>query len=267
MAGRLAGKRAIVVGAGQEPGETVGNGRAIALLFAREGAEVMCIDRDLARAEETAALISAEGGVGFAHGANIAKDAECRVVAEAALARWGAVDILVNNVVIGGGGDGPAHLLSDEAFDRTMTVNLRGMWQMIRATLPAMREAGSGAIINISSLASVAGGFQLAYELSKAGVNRLTTSVAQFNGSRGIRCNAVLPGLMDTPMAVAGIAGATERPVEDVRAERNKRVPLKGGMGSGWDTAYAALFLASDEAKFITGALLPVDGGASVRIG
>lgn len=267
MAGRLAGKRAIVVGAGQEPGETVGNGRAIALLFAREGAEVMCIDRDLARAEETAALISAEGGVGFAHGANIAKDAECRVVAEAALARWGAVDILVNNVGIGGGGDGPAHLLSDEAFDRTMTVNLRGMWQMIRATLPAMREAGSGAIINISSLASVAGGFQLAYELSKAGVNRLTTSVAQFNGSRGIRCNAVLPGLMDTPMAVAGIAGATERPVEDVRAERNKRVPLKGGMGSGWDTAYAALFLASDEAKFITGALLPVDGGASVRIG
>ncbi len=267
MAGRLAGKRAIVVGAGQEPGETVGNGRAIALLFAREGADVMCIDRDLARAEETAASIAAEGGAGFAHSANIAKDAECRAAIETALARWGAIDILVNNVGIGGGGDGPAHLLTDDAFDRTMTVNLRGMWQMIRATLPAMREAGSGAIVNISSLASVAGGFQLAYELSKAGVNRLTTSVAQFNGSRGIRCNAVLPGLMDTPMAVAGIAGATDRPMEEVRAERNKRVPLKGGMGSGWDTAYAALFLASDEAKFVTGALLPVDGGASVRIG
>ena len=267
MAGRLAGKRAIVVGAGQEPGETVGNGRAIALLFAREGADVMCIDRDLARAEETAASIAAEGGAGFAHSANIAKDAECRAVVEAALARWGAIDVLVNNVGIGGGGDGPAHLLTDDAFDRAMTVNLRGMWQMIRATLPAMREAGSGAIVNISSLASVAGGFQLAYELSKAGVNRLTTSVAQFNGSRGIRCNAVLPGLMDTPMAVAGIAGATDRPMEEVRAERNKRVPLKGGMGSGWDTAYAALFLASDEAKFVTGALLPVDGGASVRIG
>lgn len=267
MAGRLSGKRAIIVGAGQEPGETVGNGRAIALIFAREGAEVMCVDRDLARAEETAALISAEGGVGFAHGANIAKDAECRAAVEAALARWGAIDILVNNVGIGGGGDGPAHLLTDEAFDRTMTVNLRGMWQMIRATLPTMREAGSGVIVNISSLASIAGGFQLAYELSKAGVNRLTTSVAQFSGSRGIRCNAILPGLMDTPMAVVGIAGATERPVEEVRAERNKRVPLKGGMGSGWDTAYAALFLASDEAKFITGVLLPVDGGASVRIG
>lgn len=267
MTGRLAGKRAIVVGAGQEPGETVGNGRAIALIFAREGAEVMCVDRDLARAEETAALISAEGGVGFAHGANITKDAECSAAVEAALARWGAIDILVNNVGIGGGGDGPAHLLTDEAFDRTMTVNLRGMWQMIRAALPAMREAGAGAIVNISSLASVAGGFQLAYELSKAGVNRLTTSVAQFSGSRGIRCNAILPGLMDTPMAVAGIAGATDRPIEDVRAERNKRVPLKGGMGSGWDTAYAALFLASNEAKFITGVLLPVDGGASVRIG
>ena len=267
MAGRLAGKRAIVIGAGQEPGETVGNGRAISLLFAREGAEVMCVDRDLARAEETVALIAAEGGAGFAHSANVARDAECRATVEAALVRWGAIDILVYNVGIGGGGDGPAHLLTDEAFDRTMTVNLRGMWQMIRAALPAMREAGSGAIVNISSLASIAGGFQLAYELSKAAVNRLTTSVAQFNGSRGIRCNAILPGLMDTPMAVAGIASATERPVEDVRAERNRRVPLKGGMGSGWDTGYAALFLASEEAKFVTGVLLPVDGGASVRIG
>lgn len=267
MAGRLSGKRAVVVGAGQEPGETIGNGRAIALLFAREGADVMCVDRDPARADETVALISGEGGAGFAHGANIASDADCRGVVEAALARLGGIDILVNNVGIGGGGDGPAHLLTDEAFDRTMTVNLRGMWQMIRAALPPMREAGSGAIVNISSLASVAGGFQLAYEMSKAAVNRLTTSVAQFNGSRGIRCNAILPGLMDTPMAVAGIASATERSVEEIRAERNKRVPLKGGMGSGWDTAHAALFLASDEAKFITGALLPVDGGASVRIG
>lgn len=267
MTGRLAGKRAIIVGAGQEPGETVGNGRAMAMLFAREGAEVMCVDRDLARAEETVALISGEGGIAIAHAANIVKDTECLGVVEDALVRWTAIDILVNNVGVGWGGDGPAHLLTDDAFDRTMTVNLRAMWQMIRATLPSMREARSGAIVNISSLASVAGGFQLAYELSKAGVNRLTTSVAQFNGSRGIRCNAVLPGLMDTPMAVAGIAGATDRPVEEIRAERNKRVPLKGGMGSGWDTAYAALFLASDEAKFVTGALLPVDGGASVRIG
>ncbi len=267
MAGRLAGKRAIIVGAGQEPGETVGNGRAMAMTFAREGADVMCVDRDLARAEETVALIGGEGGNAFAHAANIVKDAECHTVVEAALARWGGIDILVNNVGVGWGGDGPAHLLSDDAFDRTMTVNLKAMWQMIRATLPSMREARSGVVVNISSLASVAGGFQLAYELSKAGVNRLTTSVAQFNGGRGIRCNAILPGLMDTPMAVAGIAGATDRSVEDVRAERNKRVPLAGGMGSGWDTANAALFLASDEAKFITGVLLPVDGGASVRIG
>lgn len=141
------------------------------------------------------------------------------------------------------------------------------MWRTIKAVLPAMREQGAGAIVNISSLASTAGGFQLGYEMSKAAVNRLTTSVAQSGASKGVRCNAILPGFMDTPMAVEGIAAASGLPVEQVREERNRHVPLGRKMGTGWDTAHAALFLASDEARFITGALLPVDGGMGIRIG
>lgn len=266
MAGRLEGKRAVVVGAGQTPGETIGNGRAIALLFAREGAEVLCVDRVGERAEETAALIAGEGGKAFARQADVAKDSDCIGVVAAAMERWAGVDILVNNVGIGGG-DGPAHRVEEAAFDRILAVNLKGMWLMSRAALGVMREQEAGAIVNISSLAAVAGGGQVAYEVSKAGVNRLTTSIAQANARKGIRCNAIMPGFMDTPMAVAGIAAARGESQAEVRARRDAQVPLGGKMGTAWDTAYAALFLASDEARFITGAILPVDGGMGVRIG
>jgi NAD(P)-dependent dehydrogenase (short-subunit alcohol dehydrogenase family) len=263
---RLSGKTAIVVGAGQTPGSTVGNGRAIALLFAREGADVLCVDRDGPRADETAAMITGEAGRAGALEANIVKSGAADAIVAAARARFGRIDILVNNVGIGGG-DGPAHKLDDAVFDRIMTVNLKGMWLTTKAAIPLMREQKSGAIVNISSLASLAGGNQAAYEISKAGVNRLTTSVAQSNARYGLRCNAILPGLMDTPMAVAGTAEATGQEEEAVRQARNARVPLGGRMGTAWDTAYAALFLASDEARFITGVLLPVDGGMSSRIG
>lgn len=268
MAGRLEGKRAIVMGAGQTPGDTIGNGRAIALLFAREGAEVLCVDRLGERAEETAAMIAAEGGRAFARQADVTKASDCLGVVAQAMERWGRIDILVNNVGIGGGGDGPAHRVEEAAFDRILAVNLKGMWLMTKMALGVMREQGHGAIVNISSLAAVAGGIQVAYEVSKAGVNRLTTSIAQANARHGVRCNAIMPGLMDTPMAVAGIAAARGESQEAVRARRDAQVPLGGKMGSAWDTAYAALFLASDEAKFITGAILPVDGGmGSVRVG
>jgi NAD(P)-dependent dehydrogenase (short-subunit alcohol dehydrogenase family) len=264
---RLEGKACVVVGAGQTPGETVGNGRAIALLFAREGAEVLCVDRAPERAEETAAMIIAEGGKAYAHQADITRPEQAAGIAAAAKTRWGRIDVLVNDVGIGGGGDGPAHRLEEAAFDRIMTVNLKGMWLTIRAALPLMREAGQGAIVNISSLAGIAGGNQMAYEVSKAAVNRMTTSVAQANASKGVRCNAVAMGLMDTPMAIEGIAQATGQSVESVRASRAARVPLGQKMGDAWDTAYATLFLASDEARFITGVVLPVDGGMSSRIG
>lgn len=263
---RLKDKTAIVVGAGQTPGTTIGNGRAMAILFAREGADVLCVDRDGARAQETAEMIAKEGGRAGALEANIVKPGSADAIMAAAKARFGRIDILINNVGIGGG-DGPAHKVEEAAFDRILSVNLKGTWATSKAVIPIMREQGGGAIVNISSLASLAGGIQVAYEVSKAAVNRLTTSVAQSNARYGIRCNAILPGLMDTPMAVAGIASASGREQEQVRQERNARVPLGGKMGSAWDTAYAALFLSSDEAKFITGVLLPVDGGMSVRIG
>jgi NAD(P)-dependent dehydrogenase (short-subunit alcohol dehydrogenase family) len=266
MTGRLENKTAVVVGAGQTPGETIGNGRAMALLFAREGAQVLCVDRVLERAEETAALIAEEGGTVAAIAADIVKAADCARIVEEAKTRFGRLDILVNNVGIGGG-DGPAHRLEEAAFDRILSVNLKGMWLTIKAALPVMRDQGGGSIVNISSLAARGGGIQLAYEVSKAGVNRLTTSVAQSNARYGVRCNAIMMGYMDTPMAVSGIASASGRPTSEVRAERDARVPLGGKMGTGWDTAYAALFLASDESKFISGAILPVDGAMGVRIG
>ena len=264
---RLAGKTAVVVGAGQTPGETIGNGRAMAVLFARAGARVLCVDRDLSRAEDTVAEIVAAGGDASACEANITRATDCEALVTAARARLGWIDILVNNVGIGGGGDGPTHRATEAAFDRIVSVNLKGMFLTLKAALPVMREAGGGAIVNISSLASIAGGNQIAYEVTKAAVNRLTTATAQANARHNIRCNAVLPGLMDTPMAVAGIAEARGESVEAVRAARNATVPLGGRMGTAWDTAHAALFLASDEARFITGVLLPVDGGMSVRVG
>ncbi|WP_421931253.1 SDR family NAD(P)-dependent oxidoreductase [Phenylobacterium sp.] len=266
MADRLQGKTAIIVGAGQTPGETIGNGRAMAILFAREGAQVLCVDRLGERAEETAAMITSEGGKATAFTANVTSAADCDAMIQTGKARLGRIDILVNNVGIGGG-DGPAHRVEEAAFDRILSVNLKGMWLTIKAAIPVMRDQGGGAIVNISSLAGIAGGNQVAYEVSKAAVNRLTTSVAQSNAAKGIRCNAIMPGLMDTPMAVAGIAQASGQEQEAVRAARNARVPLGGKMGDAWDTAYAALFLASDEADFITGAILPVDGGMGSRIG
>jgi NAD(P)-dependent dehydrogenase (short-subunit alcohol dehydrogenase family) len=267
MSGRLQGKIAIIVGAGQSAGETIGNGRAMALLFARHGAQVLCVDRDLASANETVAMIAAEGGHAVPFQADVSRDADCAAIVAEAKSRWGRIDILVNNVGIGGGGDGPAHRADEEAFDRILTVNLKSAWMTIKHAVPIMREQGGGSIVNISSLASLAGGNQVAYEVSKAGMNRLTTSVANANAGHGLRCNAVLPGLMDTPMAISGIAATTGSTTEAVRETRNARVPLRGKMGTAWDTAHAALFLASDEANFITGVLLPVDGGMAARVG
>jgi len=265
MAGRLEGKSAIVVGAGQTPGDTMGNGRAAALLFAREGARILCVDRDLARAEETAAIIAGEGGEAQAHAADIVREADCAGLIAAAVAAFGRVDILHNNVG-GGAGDGPPESLAEDRFDAILALNLKAMWLTIKHALPVMRAQGGGAIVNVSSLASLAPAGILAYEVSKAGVNKLTTSVAAQNARHAIRCNAVLPGLIDTPMAIRGWAGMTGEEEAALRARRDSQVPM-GRMGSAWDVAHAALWLASDDARFVTGVLLPVDGGQSVRIG
>jgi len=265
MTGRLDGKTAIVVGAGQTPGETIGNGRAMAILFAREGATVMCVDRRLDSAEETVAMITDEGGQAFAFEADVTRGTDCAAIAREGVVRLKQIDILVNNVGTGRG-DAPPHAIEEDAWDRIMNINLKSMAMTIRHVLPVMRQQKSGSILNISSLAAIAGHHMVTYEVSKMAVNRLTTVVAAGNAKHNVRCNVIMPGLMDTPMAITGIAAASGKSAETLRAERNARVPM-GRMGSGWDTAYAALFLCSDEARFITGAILPVDGGTSVTVG
>ncbi len=266
MVDRLKGKGAVVVGAGQTPGETIGNGRATAILFAREGARVLCVDRRLDSAEETAAMIRAEGGEAWAFAADVSREEDCAALIAEGVARLGRLDILHNNVGIGAGDSSIAKLERDK-WERILSVNLTGMWLTIKHALPVMKAQGGGAIVNISSVAAIAPANIIAYEVSKAGVNKLTTSTAALNARHMIRCNAIMPGLMDTPMAVQGYSASRGETVEAVRAARNARVPLGGKMGEAWDTAYAALFLASDEAKFVTGQILAVDGGASVRRG
>jgi NAD(P)-dependent dehydrogenase (short-subunit alcohol dehydrogenase family) len=260
--GRLKGKAAVVVGAGQTPGSTVGNGRAISLLFAREGAHVLCVDLVAERAQGTASMIATEGGRARPLQADIRKAEDCAKIVSEALAALGRIDILANNV--GVVGPGTALSTDESVFDRIMDINTKGMWLTIKAVLPVMREQGEGSIVNISSVAGIVGCTNFPYELSKAAVNRMTTSVAASNADRSVRCNAILPGLMDTPMGITGAVGKYGMSEAEVHAARAAKVPLGGKQGTGWDTAYAALFLASDESKFVTGALLPVDGGLGV---
>ncbi|HUH81712.1 MAG TPA: SDR family NAD(P)-dependent oxidoreductase [Solirubrobacteraceae bacterium] len=265
---RLEGKVGIVVGAGQSPGETVGTGRAAALLFAREGARVLLADRDIDSARETAGLISHEGGVAECVAGDWTSAADCRSFASACMEAWGRIDFLQNNVGIGGGGDGPARRMTEEAFDRIVDVNLKGCVLSCQAVVPVMREQQAGSIVNISSVAALAAAVSLtAYKISKAGINALTQSLAIENASRGVRVNAIMPGLLDTPMAIDSWAQALGRRREEVRAERDALVPLRRKMGSAWDVAHASVFLHSDEAAFITGVALPVDGGQLARVG
>ncbi len=264
--GRLADKVAVVVGGGQTPGETIGNGRAISVRFASEGASVVVVDRIGDRAKDTVAELVAGGHVAVAVAGDVTDSDDCRAMIEAATETFGRLDILVNNVGIGGDDGGPVGL--DEAvWDRIMDVNLKSMYLTCKHALPVMRTQGSGAIVNISSLAAVASTNMLAYKTSKAGVNALTQSVANGNAKHGIRCNAIMPGLMDTPMAVDALAEALGVDRTMVAERRAAEVPLGGRQGSAWDVANAALFLASDEASFITGVVLPVDGGQAARIG
>jgi NAD(P)-dependent dehydrogenase (short-subunit alcohol dehydrogenase family) len=265
---RLRDKVAVIFGAGQTPGATIGNGRATALLFAREGARVLAVDRDFASAADTVERIAAEGGVAAAFAADVASEAEVAAAIAECVQRFRCIDILHNNVGISlTGGDAPVTEIATEAFDRIVAVNLRGMVLTCKHAIPVMRRQGSGAIVNISSVAAVAAYPYVAYKTTKAAVIALTQQVAIQNAAHGIRANVILPGLMNTPMAIEPRVKATGKRREEVVAERDARVPLGGKMGTGWDVAQAALFLASDDARFITGAVLPVDGGSSLRVG
>jgi NAD(P)-dependent dehydrogenase (short-subunit alcohol dehydrogenase family) len=263
---RLEGKVAIVVGAGQTPGQTIGNGRATALRFAAEGARVLAVDRRHDSAAETVQQIVKEGGEAEAFEADVTSADDCTAMAAACLDRFGGVDVLHNNVGIGAG-DNNAMDLDERGWDRIMDVNFKGTWLSCKHVIPLMRARGSGAVVNISSIAAVCNSPLLAYKLSKAGVNALTHQLAMDNARHGVRVNAIMPGLIDTPMAIEGISRMMGVDRDQLRDDRNRMVPLGRHMGTAWDVANAALFLASDEAAFITGVVLPVDGGQSGRIG
>jgi NAD(P)-dependent dehydrogenase (short-subunit alcohol dehydrogenase family) len=263
---RLQDRVAVIVGAGQTAGETIGNGRAVAVTFAREGARLVLADRDAATVEETAELARSEGADVTTVVADVAADDGPDRIIRAAVEASGRLDILHNNVGIGAG-DGPPHHLDDDVYDRIMDVNLRAMWRTCRAAIPALRSSGHGAIVNVSSLASIAAAGNLtAYKISKAGVNALTQNLAITNAKHGVRANAILPGFIDTPMAVDAAARALDTDRATLADLRAAAVPL-GRQGTAWDVANAALFLASDEAAFITGVLLLVDGGQAARVG
>lgn len=262
---RFHDKTTLVVGGGQTPGTTRGNGRSVALAYAREGARVLVVDRDGESAEETAELIRRDGGIAVSHRADITVDVECEAIADAALQAFGRIDVLHNNVGIVPSGS--TEELSPVDWRRGFEVNLTGMWMTCKHVLPHLRRQGQGAIVNISSMAGLlAGGDAIAYSTSKAAVHAMTRSLALQYAPHGVRVNAIAPGMMDTPMGVDAVARSTGVARDGVAAQRAAMVPM-GHQGTSDDVAAASLFLASDEAGFITGVVLPVDGGFTLRAG
>ena len=265
---RLDGKTAIIIGAGQASGEMIGNGRATALRFAQEGAKIMAVDRNLSSAEETAAMVRNEGGECITFEADVTKGVTLNAAVVAAHEHWGKIDILHYNVGVSlGGGDTTLLDFTEEIFDRISAINLRGAIMACKYVIPIMRQQRSGAIIMISSFAALENYPYVAYKATKAGMIAFTKQVAIQNAEYGIRANVILPGLMDTPMAVDTRVQVTGKTRAQVASERDARVPLRHKMGTGWDVANAALFLASDEANYITGVELLVDGGGSLMVG
>jgi len=261
---RLKNKTAIVFGAGS-CGPGWGNGKAAAVAYAREGARIIVVDRHLPAVEETSGIITSEGGQCLALQADVTHLAQIEDVVRKCLEVHGRIDILHNNVGIAELG-GPVEA-SEESWDRLMAVNVKSMFLTCKAVLPQMVKQRSGAIINISSVAGIRylGVPYVAYAASKAAVNQLTQSIALQYADQGIRANAILPGLMNTPMIIEPFKGLYGS-VDDMVKARDALCPMKK-MGDAWDVANAAVFLASDEAKYVTGVLLPVDGGLTCKIG
>jgi NAD(P)-dependent dehydrogenase (short-subunit alcohol dehydrogenase family) len=249
MAGRLKDKVAIVTGAGSR-GPGLGNGKATAILFAREGAKLLCVDVELARAEETRREIEKEGGTAIAFAADVTRAADCRAMVEEAVSRWSGLDILHNNV----GVESRLDLMetTEEEWDRVMTIDLKTMLLATQAAVPAMEKRGRGAITCVSSIAAIVGHGRTAYAAAKAGVIGFVTSVAVQLGPKGIRVNGIAPGQVWTPMV--------ERLGPEARERRRRAAPL-GIEGSGWDVGWGAVYLASDEARWVTGHILVIDAG------
>ncbi len=252
MAERLRGKIAIVTGAGSR-GPGVGNGKAAAILMAREGARVLCVDAQKERAEETVGLIRAEHGDALAFAADVTRKAECEAMVAEAVGRWSGLDILHNNV-----GIESRQLVMDtteEEWDRVIAVDLKSMLLATQAAVPALERRGGGAITCVSSVAALRGAGRTAYAAAKAGVLGFVVSVAVQLAPKAIRVNAIAPGTVWTPMV--------EDLGPDMRERRRRAIPL-GIEGTGWDIGWAAVFLASEEARWITGHTLVVDGGLTL---
>ena len=258
--GRLDGKVALIIGGGADgppnAGETlsIGNGRATAIVCAREGATVMVADRSLALAEETVTAIREERGRAQAVEADVSREEDCRRAVEATVAAFGALHLLVNNVGIGIGAD----LLrtTTDQFDRMVAVNLRSHFLTMRYAVPEIAKAGGGAIVNVSSLAALRSNRLIPYEATKAALLGLSRSAANSHARDKIRVNTILPGLINSSMV--------RRAIGDREAQVAPRIPM-GRQGTPWEIARAIVFLLSDEASYITGTELIVDGGLSIR--
>ncbi len=249
MGERLKGKVAIVTGAGSR-GPGLGNGKATAILFAREGAKVLCVDNDIERAKETVTTITGEGNTALAFAADVTRAPACAAMVEEAVSRWGGLDILHNNVGI----ESRLDLMetTEEEWDRIMAVDLKTMFLATQAAVPAMEKRGRGAITCVSSIAAMVGHGRTAYAAAKAGVIGFVTSLAVQLGPKGIRVNGIAPGLVWTPMVA--------RLGPEARERRKKASPL-GTEGTGWDVGWGAVYLASDEARWVTGHILVIDAG------
>ena len=262
LAPRLVGKVAMVTGGGaREPAPLIGTGKAISLHLAWEGARVLVVDQVLANAEATLAVIQEEGGEGSVFQGDVTSATDCQAMVEAAIERYGRLHVLVNNVGIIGPDRGLGLQMSEEAWDTVMAVNVKGMWLTSKYAIPKMAEGGGGSIINISSVGALRteiGSNGVAYGTSKGAVISLTTMLAVQQGRKNIRVNCIIPGNIYTPM----VAGTRTQELRDLEV---RRVPIHRE-GTAWDIASAAVFLASDEASWVTGITLPVDGGYLVSV-
>ena len=264
---RLKGKTALVVGAGSI-GPGWGNGNATAVTFAREGAQVFCVDRNAAAAKETVEIIASEGGKATAFTADVSRSSDVEAMVAACLNAYGRIDVLDNNVGIAEMGS--VVEVSEADWDRVFAVNLKSAFLAMKHVIPVMARQGGGSIINISSIASIrhTGVSYVTYAATKAAMNQMTRTTAVEFAPKHIRVNCVLPGLMKTPMVEhsAGLAESYAKgDVEAMWRARDAQVPM-GHMGDAWDVANAALFLASDESKYVTGIELVVDGGVTLKL-
>ena len=264
MAGRLQDRIAIVTGAGSV-GPGWGNGRATCVRFAEEGAKIFAVEREPERAKETVDKVKAAGGEIVVHQCDVTDTKSVKTMVDACLARHGRIDVLVNNV--GGSAPGGPAEMSEEVWETQVDMNLTSVFLVCKHVLPVMEKQGKGSIINIASTSGIrfTGAFQVGYAATKAGVIQLSRVVAVQYAAKGVRVNTIVPGQLHTPMVEARLA--RQRAGGDVAAlleQRRKRIPM-GFAGDGRDTANAALYLASDESRFVTGTELVVDGGMSAR--